>query len=211
MRENAEMSTPAADAPRRRRGPRAGSAHDTRAAIAAAARSEFAQRGYSGATVRSIAARAQVDPALVHHYFGTKMGLFQQVLDLAFEPVRARMPALLDGPRDHAGERIVRMFLGLYEDPDFREPVLALMRTAMTSPEVASTAASFLEEVMLPRVATLAIGPDPQRRVVLAMTHMVGTMLGRHVIGLSQLQLPLDELVAEIAPTVQRYLDDAHR
>jgi AcrR family transcriptional regulator len=191
----------------RRRGPRPGAGSDTREAIAAAARAEFAERGFAGATIRSIAARAEVDPALIHHYFGTKVELFQEVLALGVDPTSRVLPEMLDGPRDQAGERIVRAFLSAYEDPAFREPILAVMRTAMTDPEIAGLAGSFLQDALLARVASLAIGPDAQRRVALAMTGLVGTMLGRHVIGLAALQGPVDDLVAELAPVVQRYLD----
>jgi AcrR family transcriptional regulator len=194
----------------RRRGPRAGAGPDTRDAIAAAARAEFSERGYAAATIRSIATRAEVDPALVHHYFGTKSELFQGVLALGFNPVRVALPTMLAGPQPEAGARIVRTFLTLYDDPSFREPVLALMRTAMTDPEVAAMAASFLQEAMLPHVATLARGPEPERRVALAMTHLMGTMLGRHVIGLDALQGPVEDLVAQLGPVIQRYLDGTH-
>jgi AcrR family transcriptional regulator len=180
-------------------------------AIAAAARAEFSERGYSGATVRSIAARAHVDPALIHHYFGTKAELFQAVLVLGFDPARAALPQMLAGPREEAGARIVRTFLSLYEDPQFREPIVALMRTAMTDPEVASIAATFLQGSMLPQVATVATGPDAHRRVALAMTHLMGLVLGRHVIGLDVLQVPIEDLVAEVGPVVQRYLDGTQR
>lgn len=206
VRQNEQVST----LPQRRRGPRTGAGPDTRDAIAAAARAEFSERGYAGATIRSIAARAEVDPALVHHYFGSKSELFQGVLALGFAPVRVAVPLMLVGPQDEAGARIVRTFLTLYEDPAFREPILALMRTAMTDPEVAAMAASFLQEAMLPHVATLALGPDPDRRVALAMTHLMGTMLGRHVIGLDALQGPVEDLVAQLGPVIQRYLDDTH-
>jgi AcrR family transcriptional regulator len=191
----------------RRRGPRTGAGTDTRDAIAAAARAEFAERGFSGATIRSIATTAGVDPALVHHYFGSKIDLFQAVLSLGANPASVVLPVILDGARERAGERIARAFLSAYEDPAFREPILAVMRTAMTDPEVAAMAGSFLQEALLPEVASLALGPDPQRRVALAMTHLTGTMLGRHVLGLAALQGPVEDLVAELGPVVQRYLD----
>jgi AcrR family transcriptional regulator len=195
----------------RRRGPRPGTAEDTRGAIAAAARGEFAERGFGGATIRSIAARAHVDPALVHHYFGTKMDLFREVLALDVDPVRTVLPTFLDGPREEAGERIARGFLTAYEDPAFREPVLALMRSAMTDPELARLAGSFLQEALLPAVTGLGLGPERERHVALAMVHLMGTVLGRHLIGLAVLQGPVDELVAELAPVVQRYLDGTNR
>jgi AcrR family transcriptional regulator len=46
-----------------------------RARIRDAALEEFAAKGVRGATVRGIAARAGVSPALVQHHFGTKDGL----------------------------------------------------------------------------------------------------------------------------------------
>ena len=194
----------------RRRGPRGGSS-DTRAGIRLAARAEFAERGYAGATIRSIAARAEVDPALIHHYFGTKAKLFREVLDLGFDPLRSVLPAMLDGPREQAGERITRTYVQLFDDPRVREPLLAIMRTATVDPEAAATAAAAITEVLLPRLATLAVGPDPRRQVVLAMTHLAGTMLGRYVLGLAPLQCPAEDLVAELAPVVQRYLDGTYR
>lgn len=196
--------------PARRRGPRRG-APDTRAAIAVAARAEFAAHGYAGTTIRSIAARATVDPALVHHYFGTKAELFQAVLDLGFLPIRSTLPRMLDGPRDQAGERIVRTYLALFDDPNVRQPILALMRTATTDPQVAATMATMIQEILLPQLVGLAVGPDPRRQLILAMSHLAGTMLARYVLGLEPLQGSGEELVAELAPVVQRYLDGTYR
>lgn len=193
-----------------RRGPRPGTGRSARDDIAAAARAEFAERGFGGATIRSIASRAGVDPALVHHYFGTKMDLFREVLALDVDPVRTVLPEFLDGPREQAGARIARAFLNAYEEPSFREPVLALIRSAMTDGEIAMMASSFLQEAMLPAVTGLGLGPDRQRHGALAMTHLVGIVLGRHLMRLEALQGPVDELVAEVAPIVQRYLDDTN-
>lgn len=190
----------------RRRGPRS-QGGDTRAAIAAAARAEFAERGFSGATIRSIASRAGVDPALVHHYFGTKMDLFREVLSLTVDPQATVLPVVLAGPREQAGERIARTFLTAYDDPGFREPMLALLRSAMTDRQIAAMAGSLMQEALLPAVAGLALGPDRERRVALAMSHLMGVVVGRHVIGLAALQGPVEGLVAELAPVVQRYLD----
>ena len=206
-RQNGGVTTAGA----RRRGPRPGAAADTRESIAAAARAEFAERGFGGATIRSIAARAEVDPALVHHYFGSKMDLFREVLSLDVDPARTVLPAFLDGPREEAGERIARAFLTTYEDPEFREPVLALMRSAMTDPQLAKMAGSLLQDALLPAVTSLGLGPEPERHVALAMTHLMGTVLGRHLVGLAALQGPVEDLVVELAPVVQRYLDGTNR
>lgn len=190
-----------------RRGPRRGAGARTRAQIAAAARAEFAERGYGGATIRAIAARAGVDPALVHHYFGSKMDLFREVLALTVDPSTTVLPAILDGPREEAGQRIARVFLTAYEDPGFREPMLALLRSVTADPQIAALAGSLLQDALLPSVASLAVGPEPERRVALAMSHLMGAVLGRHMVGLAALQGPVEDLVATIGPVIQAYLD----
>ena len=59
---------------------------DTRQAIVEAARVDFAEQGYDGTSLRGIARRAEVDPALVHHYFGGKPQLFAAVMDIPADP-----------------------------------------------------------------------------------------------------------------------------
>ncbi|HEX2131257.1 MAG TPA: helix-turn-helix domain-containing protein, partial [Actinophytocola sp.] len=101
------------DAPRRR-GRRPGGT-DTRAALLDAARAVFSEHGYDGATVRAIAARAEVDAAMVNHWFGSKEGLFAEaVLKLPFNP-RDVVERLLDGEVDSLGERIVRTFITVWD------------------------------------------------------------------------------------------------
>ena len=73
---------------RRRTGRRPGN-HDTRQDILAAARHSFAERGYDSATIRQIATSAGVDPALVHHYFGTKEELFRATVAARSIPPRS--------------------------------------------------------------------------------------------------------------------------
>jgi len=48
---------------------------DARRAVLDAARELFAELGFERTTMRAVAARAGVDPALIYHYFGDKDGL----------------------------------------------------------------------------------------------------------------------------------------
>lgn len=57
---------------------------ETREVILNAAKKEFAQRGYSGARMSSIAKRAGVNQALIHYYFSSKEKLYQEVLQFLF-------------------------------------------------------------------------------------------------------------------------------
>ncbi|MEQ4714939.1 helix-turn-helix domain-containing protein [Nonomuraea sp. B19D2] len=47
------------------------------------ARALFAEVGFERATIRAIAKRAEVDPALVMQYFGSKQELFQWAVQAA--------------------------------------------------------------------------------------------------------------------------------
>ncbi len=73
----------------------------TREAIARGSRAQFAELGYHGATIRGIAAAAEVDPALVHHFYGTKEALFAAAMQLPVVPSEVLTAAL----RRPAGRR----------------------------------------------------------------------------------------------------------
>src|SRR6266545_3836915 len=102
---------------------------DTREAILAAARATFADRGYDRASIRAIATSAGVDPALVHHYFGTKEELFLATVNAPIDP-REVIPEILAGSRDEIGERLVRMFVRVWDSPT-GTAAAALLRSAM--------------------------------------------------------------------------------
>jgi AcrR family transcriptional regulator len=196
-------ATPAATG---KRGPgrRPGSA-DTRGQVLDAARTEFADKGYDGATVRGIARAAGVDPALVHHYFGSKEKVFVAAMALPVDPAAA-LPGVLAGDPDGLGERFARMFLGMWSDPAFREPMLALLRSATTGEKGAMMLREFVGTALLGRFAASLTGDDVSLRVGVAAAQLVGIALLRYVIELPPMVAATeDELVALVAPTLQRY------
>lgn len=173
--------------------------------ILASARQEFADKGYAGASVRGIARSAEVDPALVHHYFGTKEQVFVAAMELPFTPAEM-LPQILDGPRDGLGERLVRTFLGVWAHPDFRTPMLGMLRSAMTGEQGAAMMREFVGSALLGRIAA-AVGPIDPLKVQLAAAQMVGVVILRHVVRLEPLASATeDDVVALVAPTLQRYL-----
>jgi AcrR family transcriptional regulator len=190
------------DAPRRGRRP---GAPDTRAAILDAARSAFAEKGFGGTTIRGVAAEAGVDAALVHHYFGTKDDLFVAALELPVDPRQAIAPALVDGP-DGAGERLLRVFLGVWDDPAYSPVFVALARTLLDPSAGHLMREGFLPVVLQP--VGRALGLDrPDLRMSLVASQILGLVLGRYVLALEPLaSLPADTVVAAYAPTLQRYL-----
>jgi len=189
-----------------RRGPgRPADGGDRRALILAAAREEFAGKGYAAASVRGIARQAAVDPALVHHYFGTKEQVFVAAMELPIAPAEL-VPQILDGPADRLGERLVRTFLGIWASPDFRAPMLGMLRSAMTGEQGAAMLREFVGSTLLGRIAA-AIGPVDPLRLQAAAAQMVGVVILRHVVRIEPMaSASEDDLVALVAPAVQRYL-----
>lgn len=192
--------------PKRRRGrPRAGQS-DARERILAAAVDEFGDLGYDAATVRGIAARAGVDSALVHHYFGTKADLFGESIGAPMRPDIA-VPEILAGPRDQVGERILRYLLETWEDPDVRRRGVALLRTAIGNKLTTPLLAGFISRELLSRIVRVLDVSDADLRAALVASQVAGLLLGRYVMRLPALaDASVDELVARVGPTLQRYL-----
>ncbi|WP_405795975.1 TetR family transcriptional regulator [Streptomyces sp. NBC_01506] len=197
----------------RRRGRPARSAADTgpgtRERILIAARTEFAERGYDKTSVRGIAKAAGVDPALVHHYFGTKDEVFDAAIEVSFEPALV-LPALLSGGQDAIGERLVRYFLGVWDNPVSRAPLLAIIRSALTNEVAATLLRKFVMRRLLEGIAMELDVPDPTLRAELAASHMVGIAIMRYVIKADPLaSVDTEEIVRLVAPTLQRYLTES--
>lgn len=193
-------------APRRRGRPRGGT--DSRARIIAAAVDDFAEKGYDGATIRSIAARAGVDSALVHHYFGTKADLFAEAVGIPLRP-DVDVPGILAGPRQEIGERLIRYVLEAFEQPEVRRRGVMLLRTAIGSRLTTPLLAGFLSRELLSRVARSLDVDDAELRASLVASQIAGMLVARYVLRLPALAAAsVDELVARVGPTVQRYLFD---
>ena len=189
-------------APRRGRRP---GAPDTRATILDAARSAFAEKGFAGTTIRAVASMAGVDAALVHHYFGTKDDLFLAAMELPFDPAE-QIPVVLAGDPDGVGERLVRLFLGVWEQPGFRAPILGMLRSAMTGEQGAAMLREFVGSALLGRVAA-SVGQTDPLRVQAAVAQLVGVVMLRHVIRIEPMaSATTEEIVALVAPVVQRHL-----
>ena len=184
---------------------------DTRGAILTAARRLFAAHGLKGASVRQIAAEAGVDPALVHHYFGTKDGLFRAALEIPIEPAVLLQEVFADGV-EAAPERLVRMFLRVWDDPQTGAAMASFLRTAVSTEESAAMARQFFRGVVLKAARARLDHLDPdevETRVSLVLAQMLGLVMARRIIKAEPLvDLPAEQLVALVTPTVARYLLD---
>ncbi|MDQ4032270.1 MAG: TetR family transcriptional regulator [Actinomycetota bacterium] len=187
--------------PRGRR--RAG--EDTRAALLDAARVEFTERGFDGATVRTIALRAGVDAAMVNHWFGGKDGLFVAAMEIPVNPAEI-VPRILEGAPEQLAERILRTFLSVW-DTNGGGALAALMRSVASHEEAARMMREFVSRVIIGRIVS-AVAPDRlDLRAALCGTQIAGLAMIRYVIRLEPLaSADHDTVVAAIGPNLQRYL-----
>ena len=194
--------------PPARRGPRP-AGEDTRARITEAARSEFADKGYEGTSMRSVARVAGVDPALVHHYFDGKADLFAQAVVMTRVNPAMLVERVLDGPLEALGERLVRMFLAVWDDPDNQERLVALVRAVHTNDEVGALFRQFVAREVVGQVTRRTQVPDPELRGALAAAQIVGLATTRYVVRMPPMvDASPDELARWLGPTLQRYLVD---
>ncbi|WP_460002789.1 TetR/AcrR family transcriptional regulator [Microbacterium xylanilyticum] len=192
---------------RRRRGrPRGESG--SRDLIVTAAEHEFGEHGYDGATIRAIAGRAGVDSALVHHYFGTKADLFAEVIGIPLRP-DIDVPAILEGPREEVGERVVRYVLEAFERPEVRRRGVTMIRVAIGSKVMSPPLVGFLSRELIGRITARLDTPDATLRAALVASQMAGLLVTRYVVKLPAIaDVPVDEIVARVGPAIQRYLFD---
>ncbi|SEP78724.1 TetR/AcrR family transcriptional regulator [Microlunatus flavus] len=186
----------------------AGSDGSNRERVRRAAREVFAAHGFRGATMRAIALRAGVDIALLSHYFGNKDGLFAATLELP-EEAYGMLAQALSGPMETQGERLTRRYLTLWEEPATSTHLQALARSALGN----DAASEQLRALLTGAIAGLGELIDGRRTgFALAMSQLLGTALGRHVIGVPPLVEPdLEEVVARTAPLVQVHLQTPDR
>jgi AcrR family transcriptional regulator len=177
-----------------------------REAILASARAAFAELGYDRASIRGIAADAAVDPALVIHYFGSKDVLFGAALEIPVEPAAVLERAAAADPAQ-LGATVARAFLEAWEPPDNRQRLVAMMRSAMTNEAALAMVREYLGRRVFGPI-TQALGtPDAELRANLVGSQFIGLAMMRYITRVEPIaSAPVEQLVAAVGPTVQRYL-----
>ncbi len=173
----------------------------------AAARTAFAAAGYDATSIRTIATAAGVDPALVHHYFGSKDKLFLAAVQAPADPGEL-LPEVLAGGTADLGANVLRMFLQVWDGPG-RAAGLALVRSAVSN----DWTARLLREFLVTRVLRPVVGPldlpadEGAARGALVASQLIGLVMARYVLRLEPVaSATAPEIIAAYAPTLQRYL-----
>jgi AcrR family transcriptional regulator len=177
-----------------------------REAILAAARESFAARGYERTTIRGIASAAGVDPALVHHYHGSKEELFVRAVSLPISPGEV-LEELLSSGTERLGEEVVRFFLRTWDAEPRRGVLVALLRAAASNERAAGLLRDLLARDVVDGVSRALGRPDAPLRATLAASHLVGMAVARYIVRVEPIaSASHDTLAAAIGPSVERSL-----
>jgi len=175
----------------------------TKAAILQAAKEHFSASGYAAATIRGIAASAQIDPTMVMRYYGNKEKLFAAAAEFDL-----RLPDLAALPREKVGYALVEHFLNRWEGD---EALMVLLRSAVTH----KIAAERMRKIFATQIAVMVAKvrgeklPVAAKRAGLLVTQMLGIALCRYVLKIPPVvDLKRDELIRRVGRTVQAYLFD---
>jgi AcrR family transcriptional regulator len=180
---------------------------NTKATIVEAARAEFLEHGYTATTIRAVARRAEVDPALVYHYFGDKPSLYVATLHLPIDPRQIRDAVRLTSTSP--GVRLVEGFLAQWEtDPDHPGQSFVTMAQAVSSsPEAANS----LREFLIDRVWTDANEHDEAahwRRAAIS-SQLMGMAWSRYIMRVEPLaSASRAQIATRLGPILERLMFD---
>jgi AcrR family transcriptional regulator len=182
---------------------------DTRDRILASARELFARNGIDNTSIRAIASEAGVDPALVHHYFGTKTQLFAAAIHIPIDPMTILGP-MREVPVDQMGRLLPSLLLPLW-DSEAGKGFIATLRSILSGSSVAdvSMLRSFLQDVITAEVGSRVDDPpgSGRVRVQFVASQLVGIVMARYILELEPFKsLTVSQIVDTVAPNLQRYL-----
>jgi AcrR family transcriptional regulator len=188
--------------------PRGGS--DARDQILKAGRRQFLATGYRGVSLRSIAAEAGVDSALISYHFGSKRGLFAAIMRLNVSPadvVRQSLP----GDPAHLPERILANVLAAWDDPVVGAPLISLYCSAGSDPDASRLVRELVEGEVLGVIAEHLGGREAAARAGIAGSQISGLIFMRYVLRAEPMAtMPVQELVRHAAPALRATLFARH-
>jgi AcrR family transcriptional regulator len=177
------------------------------ARIVAAGRHQFAENGWAGTTIRAIARSADVDPALVYHYFGSK----ERLLDAATNPPQKWLDSIAKvwtTPLDQLGTALITLLLTSWADDEIGPTLRAILQTAAHEPSTREKLRRVVEGSLM---GVSELGSDERDRLTrsgLISSQMMGFALMRYVWKIEPVaSMPDEEVIAAVAPNLQRYVD----
>lgn len=175
----------------------------TKENIIACASSLFSKHGYENTTIRDIASEANIDPALVIRYFGSKDRLFAKISHFDL-----RLDTISSDARKMIGPHMVKHFLHVWEDGDNSNGMQVLLRSAASNPEVAQKLQDIFQEQVFPFIANTTGRVGAEKRASFVATQLLGLAMCRYIFRIEPVvKLPQAEIISVIGGTIQNYLE----
>ena len=149
----------------------------TEAAILDAARALFAEAGFERATIREVAARAGVDPALVMQHYGSKERLFAAAATSGVD----HTASVVGASRDRLASAALHDLFQKFEMPGMREATVAMARSCLTHPEAGRIVRDDVMCSVTAGVARTIGGDDAELRAALMAACLVGLSMTRYL------------------------------
>jgi AcrR family transcriptional regulator len=182
---------------------------DTRGEIVEAAKRVFAANGYDGASLRAVAREAQVDPALVHHYFDGKASLFVAAMALPFDPRVVQEGHGDPSSTSSPGTMVVTGFLTMWDHAEGTGSSFAACVAGMAaSTSVADAMREFVAERVWKNSPVNQGESEDQtsQRRALVSSQLMGLAFTRYILRVPPVSTATPAEIARWAgPTLDRY------
>ena len=183
---------------------------DTKSEIVEAAKRVFAAKGYEGASLRAVAREAEVDPALVHHYFDGKAALFVAAMALPFDPRSVPMHHLPNASTSSPGAMVITAFLSMWDQAEGTGSSFAACVAGMAaSTSVADAMREFVAERVWERSPVVEGESEDQtrRRRALVASQLMGLAFIRYILRVPPISTTTPaEIAGWAGPTLDRYM-----
>lgn len=147
-----------------------------------------------------------MDPALVHHYFGTKQQLFVAAIQAPIDPMTVIGP-LRDVPVERLGYVLPTILLPIW-DSELGHGFIATLRSLLAGSEV-GLLRTFFQEIIATEIGPRVDEPpgSGRVRVQFVASQLLGVVLARYILELEPFaSLPVEQIAETIGPNLQRYL-----
>jgi AcrR family transcriptional regulator len=174
----------------------------TRDRILEAARLIFGRDGYDHATIRSIAAQADINPAMVMRYYGNKERLFAAVTEA--KPDISAFDAV---PKSRLGEHIVRKLLEAWESPDTAATRRAILLTAISNETARAKFMGQSQDSYLELLQRFGSANEVGSAAALIASQVMGLVMMRYILRVPTVVAQSREyLIREVGRALQGYM-----
>lgn len=179
--------------------------HHSKSSILKAAQTEFAKDGYDKTTLRQIAKTADVNAAMIVHFFGSKQKLFVEAMVPIFEGPK-QLPQALEGDIVTLGFRLATRFVTITSQPSTQKLMLGLLKSVSSEEKAAEMLRIFIGEAIINRVKPFLPGKNKELQANILGSQLVGIFIARYIIKIEPLaSTDASELIKYLAPRLQAH------